>query len=208
MKITIFGATGRTGIHTVKKALEMGHEVKAFVRSPEKMTIQDPNLHLIQGDVFSKEDVAEAVKGSDAVISTLGPTKNSPPDFMKKSAENITAAMKEHDSSRLLWMTGAGVKDPEDPPSILRNMIIGIMKLIAPSVLNDSRNAYEIISNSELDYTIARVPVLSDKGPKQPVHSGLTPPAPKPVERADIADFLINQLEDSTWKGKAPFIGY
>lgn len=37
MKITVFGATGRTGLHLVDQALARGHAVTVFVRSPAKL---------------------------------------------------------------------------------------------------------------------------------------------------------------------------
>ena len=39
MNLTIFGATGRTGIEVVKQALAAGNNVTAYVRSPAKSTI-------------------------------------------------------------------------------------------------------------------------------------------------------------------------
>lgn len=49
MRILIFGATGRTGRELVAQSLERGHQVTAFVRSPNKLTLCDGRLQLAHG---------------------------------------------------------------------------------------------------------------------------------------------------------------
>ena len=71
MQIIIFGASGGTGLEVVKQALEAGHVVTAFVRTPTKISIQHPNLTLFEGDVMNAEAVEKAITGQDAVISVL-----------------------------------------------------------------------------------------------------------------------------------------
>ena len=70
MKIIVFGATGGVGQHVVEMAVAAGHEVSAFVRTPEKLKITGVNI--IQGDAFNAEQVANAIPGHDAVVSCLG----------------------------------------------------------------------------------------------------------------------------------------
>lgn len=81
MKILVFGASGKTGKHVVEQALEAGHSVTAFVRDPTKLPSSHPNLRLIQADVLEAAQVEQAMPGVEAVISALGPGKNSPPDL-------------------------------------------------------------------------------------------------------------------------------
>ena len=50
MNLTVLGATGPTGTQLVEQALAAGHHVTALARSPEKLTITNPNLHVVQGD--------------------------------------------------------------------------------------------------------------------------------------------------------------
>ena len=72
MKITVFGATGNTGKLLVKQTLETGYEVVAYVRNPFKLTTTDNHLTVIQGELTDATSVETAIKGSDAVLSTLG----------------------------------------------------------------------------------------------------------------------------------------
>jgi putative NADH-flavin reductase len=78
MKLTIFGATGRTGQHLVKQALQRAHQVTAFTRASEKLDASDENLRVVRGDVQDAASVDQAVAGADAVVSALGPTENKP----------------------------------------------------------------------------------------------------------------------------------
>ena len=72
MKLTIFGAAGRTGILLVQQALDADHDVVALVRTPSKLSIKNERLTVVQGDVANLSDVEKVVEGADAVLSVLG----------------------------------------------------------------------------------------------------------------------------------------
>lgn len=55
MKILITGSSGFVGTHLTKKLLDEGHTVYALVRTPSKMAHTHSNLHLIKGDLNSRE---------------------------------------------------------------------------------------------------------------------------------------------------------
>src|SRR5258708_29885621 len=74
MKLVVLGATGGTGRLVVEQALAAGHTVTALVRSPEKLTLRNPNLHVIAGQATDPSTVSHALAGADALISTLGGT--------------------------------------------------------------------------------------------------------------------------------------
>lgn len=81
MKLAVFGATGRTGLPLVRQALAKGYKVKALVRTPSKLTIQDERLELVQGDAMNAADVERTIEGTDAVLSVLDHSKGSPDDL-------------------------------------------------------------------------------------------------------------------------------
>ncbi len=81
MKFTVLGGTGRTGQELLKQALAAGHRVTAVVRSPHKLEAlrngltsaeEVKRLEVMEGDIFSADDLTKLITGSDAVISTLG----------------------------------------------------------------------------------------------------------------------------------------
>src|ERR1700733_14308408 len=68
MRILIIGASKGTGALAVEAALERGHEVTAFARTPERLALEHPKLTKLKGDFHRNEDVQRAVPGHDAVI--------------------------------------------------------------------------------------------------------------------------------------------
>lgn len=210
MKLIIFGATGGTGRAVVRQALAEGHEVTAFVRDPAKLGAyaQHERLRVVQGDVTDAARVEQVVEGADAVISALGPTRASAKDMLRAASTNIIAAMKKHGVRRLIWQTGAGVRDEGDQPSAIRIVMIMLLKLFSPQVLEDSERTFQNIKASDLEWTVVRVPALKD-GPKQGGYrAGVAPPSPIPLAREDVAEFVLKQLSDNTDVHRAPMIGY
>ena len=72
MKLIVFGATGKTGQHVWRQALEQGLDVTAFARSVDKIDRGDSTVRVVQGDITDAESVASAVAGHDAAIVALG----------------------------------------------------------------------------------------------------------------------------------------
>ncbi|MGB3635699.1 MAG: NAD(P)H-binding protein, partial [Rubrobacteraceae bacterium] len=162
MKLTIFGASGRTGKLLVEQALAAGHEVTAFIRDPSKLGISHEKLTVSEGDVKDSAPVLEAVAGADAVLSALGHTKSSAKDVQTVGTQNIVAAMKESGVRRLVSLTGAGVSDPNDEPKVFDKVITTLLKLLQKDVLEDGENHAHVIEKSGLDWIIVRGPMLTE----------------------------------------------
>lgn len=114
MRVLIFGASGRTGQHLVRQALEAGHEVTAFVREPARLKMDHARLRVVSGDVTDAVRTEEAVAGSEVVLSALGHTRTSAKDLQTVGTKNIVAAMHRHGVRRIVSLTGAGMRDPKD----------------------------------------------------------------------------------------------
>ena len=207
MKIAVFGATGRTGRHVVEQALARGDEIKALVRDPLKLGISDENLEVVQGDVLDSTKVAETVAGTDAVLIALGQTKTSPKDVQTRGTRNIVAAMKEHGVWRLVSLTGAGVRDPRDEPKLADKAITFLLKRLQPDVLKDAEGHAEVIRKSGLEWVLVRGPRLTD-GPRtgeyRVGHVGKN--SGTRASRADVAEFMLRQLEGDEYLGRMPMI--
>lgn len=76
MKVTILGSTGGTGKELIKQALAAGHEVTVYVRNPDKLSVPNAQLKIIQGTLDEPNKINEAISGADVVLSALGPTRN------------------------------------------------------------------------------------------------------------------------------------
>lgn len=206
MNIAVFGGTGRTGRHVVEQALAAGHSITALARTPAKLPKHE-RLVVIGGDVQDPSAVEKTVAGSEAVISVLGPTSNEPTFEVSKGMRHILAAMQKHGVRRLIISAGAGVGDPNDTPKLSNNAINLLLKLLARNVYEDMKGAVDVVRASEHDWTIVRVPRLID-GPKTGlikvgyVGNGMG----MQINRADMAGFMLDQLQNGAYIRKAPAI--
>lgn len=209
MKIVVFGASGGTGRKVVEQALEAGHTVTAFVRSPEKFTLKHPNLTVLQGDSMDANAVERAIAGQEAVISALGPTRPPVPGMMETSAKNIVTAMKQHGVRRVISTTGAGVRQPEDQPKLSDHVISALLNLLAKSVVLDSAASVRVIQTSDLDWTVVRFPRLMDGERTGKARAGYVgKESSTQLSRADAADFVLRELVENRWLRKLPLISY
>jgi putative NADH-flavin reductase len=208
MKVTIFGATGKTGRYLVEQALAAGHDVVAFARTPSKLPLHHERLIVVQGDIHDAECVAQAIAGADAVIAALSPSRSDKvKDTMSVGAQNIVAAMKKHGVRRLVFSTGAGVPAPQDQPTPFGRIMGFLLKVMARDILEDSLRGVQSVRESGLDWTIVRAPMLTN-GPKTGrVRVGYVgKEMRRTLSRANFADFMLRQLADTTYLQQMPLV--
>src|SRR5712691_11252142 len=73
MRLLILGATGGTGHALLSEGLDHGHDLTAFVRSPQKISLSHPRLKVLAGDPLDFRPLAAALRGHDAVLAAFGP---------------------------------------------------------------------------------------------------------------------------------------
>lgn len=209
MRITVFGASGRTGRQMVEQALAGGHEVTAFVRDPAKLAITHGRLRVVRSDIADAERVHEAVRGADAVISALGQTKTSAKDVLTTAAGRITAAMRTEGVARLVSLVGAGVPDECDTPTPGRRLMRGLMKLLARHVLEDAERHAELVRASGLEWTLVRPPRLTDGPRTGKYRTGYLRLGPaESISRADLAAFMLELAADGRYVREAPMVSH
>ena len=126
MKLIVFGATGGVGQEFIKMAVEQGHEVSAFVRTPEKLQTKS-GVNIIQGDAFEATAVAEAIKGHDAVVSCIGSTEGSEKHTsIQKMGKNIADGMEAAGVKRIVYCASAGVN--REIPGIAGKMVMKMLE--------------------------------------------------------------------------------
>jgi len=110
MKIALIGATGFVGAAILKEALDRGHVVTAIARNTRKINIESSNLVPLKANVLNEEEVAEAVKGHEAVISAYNPGWTNPEIYNEflAGAQSIEAGIKKAGIQRLIVVGGAG----------------------------------------------------------------------------------------------------
>ncbi|MDQ3004949.1 MAG: SDR family oxidoreductase [Chloroflexota bacterium] len=209
MKIVVFGASRGVGLKVVEQALQAGHMVTAFVRTPSKMEIKHASLTLFQGDSMDAAAVEKAVAGQEAVVSALGTTRPPVPGMMETSARNIVAAMKKHGVRRIVSTTGAGVRQPEDQPKLMDHFIGFLLNLLAKNVVLDSAENVKVIQATDLDWTIVRFPRLIDGAHTSKYRVGyVSKDSSTQFSRADGADFVLKELTEKKWLRKLPLASY
>ena len=202
MKITVFGASGKTGILIVYQALNQGHEVTAFARQPSKVTIQHKSLRVIQGDILEFDNVKLAVEGQDAVLCALGVDKNKPNTILSDGTRNILRAMESTGVKRFICMSSAGILGNDS------GFWFGkiIMPLFLKHVFEDKKRQVKVIQESKAAWVIIRPTGLTDapKTNTYKINSGI--PTSRSIPRADVADFMIKLASDKKYDGTMPAI--
>ena len=108
--IVIIGASGYVGSALLSEALNRGYRVKAVVRHPENLNIEDDNLEIVKGDVTNSVEVARLAVGMDAVISAYNPGWKDP-DIYEHTLQGYKAiieGVRKSGVKRLLVVGGAG----------------------------------------------------------------------------------------------------
>jgi putative NADH-flavin reductase len=188
MKIFVFGATGRTGREVVEQALARGHDVTAFVRSPEAIGLTNEKLTVIKGEATEEDQLVKAMQNHDAVVSTLGPRKPfKPSSLLHDSALATTRTMQRSGVKRLLILSAAA-----HFPGIFNR----IVSLILRNHMRDSLAMEEIVQGSGLDWTIARPPRLTE-GEYTTYRSreGAAPKMGFSLSRKAVAAFMLDAIE-------------
>lgn len=206
MKVLVFGASGRTGELLLEAALQRGHTVAAFVRDPA--TFGDRHdIEVLAGDVADPEAVARAMPGRDAVLCALGaatPLKRCPP--IVAGVGHITKAS-DTGVRRLIYLSFLGVPAGRHQLSVLGRYVVA--PILLRNVSADHAEKEQIIRHSGLDWTIVRPPRLTN-GPRtgtyrhgEDIHARQVVPR---ISRADVAEFMVSQLDDPTHLHRAPAI--
>src|SRR5258707_11411006 len=159
MKVFVIGANGHTGTQVIDLALARGHEVTAFVRSPQKIKIQHPLLKVVRGDPHNVDELASALKGQDVVVSALGvrpPKAFRPHTLVQECAASTVAAMTKAGVKRLVLVSVA-VLFPE------KGLRFAFFRRLLAHIIRDLGPAEEIVRATPLDWTIARPPRLVDR---------------------------------------------
>src|SRR5450759_3219915 len=128
MRLTVFGATGRTGKELVEQALAAGNEVVAYARSPSKLGITHEKLTIVQGELSDRGMIERAIKRADAVISVLGPRRGSKGKPLTQGMQNIVAAMDTQAVRRMIISSTLSVKDQNDMPEFRAGALVFLVK--------------------------------------------------------------------------------
>ena len=190
MKLFVIGATGRTGEEIVQQALARGHHVTGFVRSPKTVTSRHKGLGvlILKGNITDESQLSEAMQNHDAVVSALGPREVfKPSSLLHDSALATTRAMQRSGVKRLLILSAAA-----HFPGIPNRIVSFILR----NHMRDSLAMEKVVQDSDLDWTIARPPRLTqEQYAAYRSREGAAPAKGFSLSRKAVAAFMLDAIE-------------
>jgi uncharacterized protein YbjT (DUF2867 family) len=187
----------------------MGHGVVALVRSTSKAQAAGlDGADIVEGDARDEKDLSRAIAGCDAVISSLG-TAMSPfreVTMLSTATRALVSVMTAQNIERLVCITGLGAGDSRGHGGFFFDRVF--LPLMLRKVYEDKNRQEDVIRASGLAWTIIRPTVLNDKPARGRVRAltDLSDVHGGSIARADVAQFVVQQLTTDAWLRKAPLI--
>jgi putative NADH-flavin reductase len=199
MNITIIGASAGIGLEAVKRGLDRNHSITTLSRSDIEIE-EKKSLKVILGDATNKADLLSSIQNADAIIVTLGTSKNmNATTLFSDFAQLMVEIHKENKIDiPFIFVTGFGAGESKNYVPWLVKMFL---KYFLKDVYADKTKMEEFITNSDLNWTVVRPGRLFDKELTEKyrienkLFKGINVGG---INRADVADFLIKQAEKQT----------
>ena len=204
-KIAVIGGTGKSGKYLVSELLNRGFHLRLLLRNPENFQTNSPLIEIIKGDARNYEPIHSLLEGCHAILSTLGQPKGEKSIF-SDATKNIIKAMTEYDITRYILTTGLNVDTPFDKKSEIVKFGTEWMKTNYPETTLDKQVEYELLAQSNIDWTLVRLPVIELTDEKKEIRISLEDCPSDKISAASLADFIVRQLDDETYLRKVPFV--
>ena len=213
MKIAIFGASGATGKLLTDRCLAASHQVTALVRTPQNFPQRD-RVHVIQGSAFDPSAVRQTIEGADAVLSALGahsPLRNE--NVLDRAVPLIVEAMQQTAVRRIIVLGSAGAlptaldKQPAYRRWIVENII---NKTLLKWPVAEQVSQYAALSHSNIEWTMVMPPMLTNgpaRGACRIDGEALLRNGSR-ISRADVANFMMQQLDNPQWIRKGVYLSW
>lgn len=213
MKIAIFGANGATGRLLTERCLQAGHEVTALVRTPERFPFRD-RVQVIRGSAFDAGVVRQTVEGAEVVFSSLGaksPLRNE--NVLPRAVPLIVVAMQQAGVRRIIAVGSAGaLADSLKEQPVWRRWIVQniVYTFLLKWPVHEQIVQYQVLSSSGLDWTMVMPAMLTHgraKG-RYRVDGEALPRNGNSISRADLADFMMQQIDSGKWLRRGVYLSY
>jgi putative NADH-flavin reductase len=209
MNILIVGATRGVGQRLLEQALASGHAVTALARHPQKLAVRHARLRILKGDILDADAVTAAIAGQDAVCCTIGVrTPWEQATVFSEGTRNLLQAMKKTGVRRLLCVTGIGAGNIKGHGGFIYDRIF--YPLLLKGVYADKDRQESLIEASDVDWTIVRPGFLTN-GPltgNYRMLTDMTGITAGRISRADVAHFILKELESNRHLRQTPLLTY
>ena len=204
-RVLIIGATGGTGRQLLVQALEHGLLVTALVRDPSKLSLEHPRLTVLRGDVLDYSAVENAVRSQDAVISALGHKRFfGPTRILSEGSRNLLRAMEAHGVRRFVCETSLGIGDSVGRMGLYYSFFV--IPVVLPFYFWDKTRQEQSIAASQVEWVIVRPAALTNADGRGVYRHGSNIGSffwTARIARADVAHFMLKQLTDDSYLGRA-----
>ncbi len=191
-RLAVLGATGATGRLVVDAALRRGHEVVAVVRRPGAFPARPGLAEALWSDLADRTTLAAALRGADAVVSALGGAPSGPTTVCTDAVRSLVPAMRTAGVRRLVAVSAHGVADSHD-----RSLYSRAVWSSVGDRMRDKESMEALVTASDLDWTLVRPPALKNGPGRGGYRTGEDLPVRlwSAISRADLADFLVQEVE-------------
>jgi uncharacterized protein YbjT (DUF2867 family) len=204
MKVLVIGASGLTGKILVDLLLARGDEVTAFARTPASIGAKHERLRIAQGEAADRASLDRAVAGQDAVMCAFGPRSLGKTGVQETLMTNLVPAMKAAGVKRIVNLSAWGL-GPERAGVLFAIVRATMLR----NIYADKRVGEALLFASDLDYVNVRPGRLTNGPARGGVLAAETDAGlANWLTRADLAAFMITQLDAPTWVRKSPLLGY
>lgn len=236
MTILVVGASGATGRHLVEQLLIQGHNVKAVVRSLERVPDSwksNVRVKIIAASLLelSDKEMQELTLDCDSVASCLGHNLNwkgiygQPRKLVTDAARRLCSAIEANNPESpikyvLMNTTGNRNRDLNEPISFAQRCVIGILRLLLPPHVDNEKAADYLRTqvgqnNQFIEWVAVRPDGLIDEGEvsdyeiyPSPIRSAIFNAGK--VSRINVGHFMASLISDgdlwNKWKGQMPVI--
>jgi putative NADH-flavin reductase len=216
MNIAIFGASGATGKLLTSRCLAAGYNVTALVRTPGtfRRPAGSPNsLRVIEGSAFDASAVSQTIEGADVVLSALGARSLKKEDVLERAVPLIASAMQQTGVRRIIVLGSAGALPTSlDRWPAWRRWFA--QKILYNTLLKwpvaSQISQWKDLSNSDLDWTMVMPPMLTNAPARGTyrVDGDALPRNGSRISRADVADFMMQQIANPQWIRKGAYLSW
>jgi putative NADH-flavin reductase len=217
MNIAIFGASGATGTLLTQRCLAAGHDVRALLRSPERFPLRD-QVQVIQGSPFEISSVRQTIAGADVVLSTLGAKSLRKEEVLERAVPQIIAAMQETVSQakpvrRIIVLGSAGALSSSlDKQAAWRRWMVQniVYNTFLKWPVASQISQWNDLSHSNLEWTMVMPPMLTNASARGAyrIDGEALPRNGSRISRADVADFMMQQIDNPQWIRTGVYISW
>lgn len=208
--IALLGGTGMVGRYILHEALIHGYNIRVLTRSPAKLESIKDQITVIKGNARNLLSIEKLLKGSDLVISALGPVKAdgaAAKNISTIATGKVIQVMQKQNIKRYILVSGAAVTMPGDDRNFKGWMIKKLAQLALYDTVRDKQSEYELLEGSPIQWTLVRCPLIDAKPYQHRAKVSLDTPASFHLRAGELARFIIEQIDSREYIKKGPFLG-